>query len=1203
MDLDDHNNFLMSIMVNNNNNNITATSSSKPINVSSAASRLNSIQMPYNLRKHKEPNKPPLPQTSKTTLIQHQQKVIKSSNNNSVKPPIMSSSSCSVYSSSSASTSPSPSPSYSSTSSTDSNNNANQLLKQHQSLLINQISNGFGEPSNDLFSFEDLITINNNNNTNNDLNDETIVNTNHINNNTPILNKTNITVVSSSSKSILNKTNHNKTPVLNNNLINNKLSLNNRNQHTSLFNKQTPTQLFSSNNKNRINTITNNAVMKSISHSAQSTITTRSKLKRQAAVDDQPVVTNKPTRTEPINITKNKNHLVTSNLKLQNNIKNINNLTTQKSQSIKQITNNTINNNNKIIKPILHHANSNNNNNNNSNNQNDQNNNGKKIKKKKRVSVINKFKPANEMNVDDASDYSDNDDTSDSSTDEDDETLMLPAPSSTTSITTTSVTNSTAKKIVSFATNTTTTTTTTSNKIKSSNLNHQDHNNKTGRTPPHRKFRKLRLFDTAYTPKTLMKKAVDALKTDMANKQDENTNTNTKIIETKKTETFISTQNHQDTNHQNFLLDQSPPHNNQLFKSSILSNVNQTPKSLRRTPLKQHTAMSSAMRLNLSPPSTHDIEMQESYESSRSSSSMSNRITTTTTTSTRLRLFESTNTKTNKTLNFDDSDDETCIASNKQQAVTTDEEMQYLFEQPKSVPNTYSSHQSLFKPINKMIHSRLNNSNSLQSISTLGFSSRSPNSPFLIGMNQQQNTTNINPFTPTNLYDNSKLTSASNAAIIAKSYLTNSQTPHLLKQQQKQSSLLLKDSTLKSSSLQQLPTIQSMKRCFDYSTSSNQINEISQNQENEIESSANNDLNNSIGCQQQSISKDEHSNSLPRNKRLALRQCLVSRYHEEFHEVCKLGSGEFGDVFKCINRLDGCTYAIKRSKKAIVGGSLEVAAWKEVCAHAALGQHHHIVQYYSAWAECDRMLIQNEYCNGGSLAEFIESLKSNCDELNMDSEEGGSMSIQSNMRMNEADLKILLLHIAKGLAYMHSKNLAHLDIKPGNIFICRTPRRHNLNLDLGIGKKSTTINSTTMTTTIVNGIVINEESGIESEEIDDDEPGLLCGTKNTDENNVGSSLFSEVITYKIGDLGHVTSTLEPHVEEGDCRYLPNEILQEQYNHLVKADIFALALTVFVSGSLEELPKNGDEWHWIRQGNLKDLPQCSDRFKKLLLVSL
>jgi hypothetical protein len=1155
VDLDDHNNFLISIMVNNN--------TSKSISNSSNTSKLNSIQMPYNLRKHKEPNKPTLPQTSKTPLMHHQQKVIKTTANNLAKPII--SSSCSVYSSSSASTSasPSPSPSYSSTSSIDSNNNANQLLKQQQVMLVKQISNGFDEPSNDLFSFEDLITINNNN-TNNDLNDVTIVNTNHNNNNTPMLNKTNITVVSSSSKSIANKTNHlTKTPMSNN--LNNKLSLNNRNP--SLFNKQTPTQLFSSSNKNKINSNSNNTAIKTTSQSAQSTITTRSKLKRQAAVvDEQPVVTSKPTRTEPINITKNKNHLVTNNLKINTlkNNNNNNNVNTQKIQPLKHIQ--ITNNNNNKIKPILHHTNNNNN-----NNQNDQNNSVKKIKKKKRVSVINKFKPANEMNVDDASDYSDNDDTSDTSSDEDEMTLMLPAPSSCTTITTSSslvVSNSTAKKIVSFASNTTSSNTNKNNKSSNSN---QDHN-KTGRTPPHRKFRKLRLFDTAYTPKTLMKKATDAaLKSDV---KEENL---IKTIENQKVETIAQNEN---LNHH------SPPHN-QMFKTSILTNVNQTPKSLRRTPLKQPTGMSS-MRLNLSP-STHDIEMQESNESSRSSSSMSNRIATTT--STRLRLFDTT--KTNKTLNFDDSDDET-IAANKQQTVTTDEEMQYLFEQPKSVPNTYSSHQSLFKPINKMIQSRLNNSNSLQSISTLGGTglpfSRSPNSPFLLS---NQNTTNINPFTPTNLYDNSKLTSASNAALIAKSYLTNSsQTPHLLKQ----SSLLLKDN-LKSSSLQQLPTIQSMKRCFDYSTSSNQINEISQNQDNEVESSNTNDLNNSIGYQQQSINKDEHSNSLPRNKRLALRQCLVSRYHEEFHEVCKLGSGEFGDVFKCINRLDGCTYAIKRSKKAIVGGSLEVAAWKEVCAHAALGQHHHIVQYYSAWAECDRMLIQNEYCNGGSLAEFIESLKSNFDELN----DEGSMTIQNSMKMNEADLKILLLHIAKGLAYMHSKNLAHLDIKPGNIFICRTPRRHNLNLDLGIGKKTITTNST-VTTTIVNGVVINEESGIESEEIDEDEPGLLC-SKNMDDNNVSSSLFSEVITYKIGDLGHVTSTLEPHVEEGDCRYLPNEILQEQYNNLAKADIFALALTVFVSGSLEELPKNGDEWHWIRQGNLKDLPQCSDRFKKLLLVSL
>ncbi len=92
---------------------------------------------------------------------------------------------------------------------------------------------------------------------------------------------------------------------------------------------------------------------------------------------------------------------------------------------------------------------------------------------------------------------------------------------------------------------------------------------------------------------------------------------------------------------------------------------------------------------------------------------------------------------------------------------------------------------------------------------------------------------------------------------------------------------------------------------------------------------------------------------------------------------------------------------------------LRVSAWKEVCAHAVLVRHNHIVQYYSAWAEADRMLIQNEYCNGGSLAEYLDHNRLN------------------NVTIVENDLKQLLSHIAKGLAYMHSLNLVHLDIKPG----------------------------------------------------------------------------------------------------------------------------------------------------------------------------
>ncbi|KAJ6660038.1 hypothetical protein lerEdw1_018236, partial [Lerista edwardsae] len=256
---------------------------------------------------------------------------------------------------------------------------------------------------------------------------------------------------------------------------------------------------------------------------------------------------------------------------------------------------------------------------------------------------------------------------------------------------------------------------------------------------------------------------------------------------------------------------------------------------------------------------------------------------------------------------------------------------------------------------------------------------------------------------------------------------------------------------------------------------------------------------------------------LPAKRFLLHESNMISRYKKEFLELEKIGVGEFGSVYKCIKKLDGCVYAIKRSKRPLAGSSdeyvngikpvngivpcLKQMALREVYAHAVLGHHPHVVRYYSAWAEDDHMIIQNEHCNGGSLQDvLLENSK-------------------TASYFKESELKEILLQVSTGLKYIHISGLVHMDIKPR-------------------------------------------------------------------------------------DLGHVTSVTNPQVEEGDSRFLANEVLQEQYCHLPKADIFALALTISLAAGCGPLPSNGTMWHHIRKGNLPLTPQQLSRgFTELLKLMI
>eukprot|EP00730_Choanoeca_flexa_P006372 TRINITY_DN12142_c0_g2_i4.p1 TRINITY_DN12142_c0_g2~~TRINITY_DN12142_c0_g2_i4.p1 ORF type:complete len:553 (+),score=139.07 TRINITY_DN12142_c0_g2_i4:254-1912(+) len=253
----------------------------------------------------------------------------------------------------------------------------------------------------------------------------------------------------------------------------------------------------------------------------------------------------------------------------------------------------------------------------------------------------------------------------------------------------------------------------------------------------------------------------------------------------------------------------------------------------------------------------------------------------------------------------------------------------------------------------------------------------------------------------------------------------------------------------------------------------------------------------------------------------------VSRYQEEFEELGVLGMGEFGTVFKCRNKLDGLTYALKKSKKRISGLNEEQALLREVYAHAVLQDQPHIVRYHSAWEEDDKMIIQNEYCDQGCLGDLLESHR------------------QQGRSLPERTLCVILEHVAKGVQSLHAQRLVHLDIKPGNIFI---------------------------------------KSGY---------PSTTAALPRTDRQPI----------YKLGDLGLVTRVDDPHVDEGDCRYMAPELLQEDYTHLMASDIFSLGCTMYEAASGIPLAKNGPEWQAMRNGQASRLARYSNLFNELLFALL
>lgn len=127
------------------------------------------------------------------------------------------------------------------------------------------------------------------------------------------------------------------------------------------------------------------------------------------------------------------------------------------------------------------------------------------------------------------------------------------------------------------------------------------------------------------------------------------------------------------------------------------------------------------------------------------------------------------------------------------------------------------------------------------------------------------------------------------------------------------------------------------------------------------------------------------------------------------------GRGAFSEVWRAFHRLDGCEYAIKKNRTALLSDCSRLNSLHEVFALAALQGHPNILRYFDAWFEDNGkvLFMQTEFLSQGNLHERYVN-------------KGKPMPL---------DQLLGLAHdIASALEYMHDKDVAHVDVKPDNLF-------------------------------------------------------------------------------------------------------------------------------------------------------------------------
>lgn len=260
----------------------------------------------------------------------------------------------------------------------------------------------------------------------------------------------------------------------------------------------------------------------------------------------------------------------------------------------------------------------------------------------------------------------------------------------------------------------------------------------------------------------------------------------------------------------------------------------------------------------------------------------------------------------------------------------------------------------------------------------------------------------------------------------------------------------------------------------------------------------------------------------------------VCRLNKQFDIISRLGSGNFGDVYKVKSKIEQDKYyAIKRTLMPFTSESDRKRKFQEVENHQMLPPHENCVKYYDSWEEDGYLYIQTELC------------RSNLNEI-----------IEANPDRTLPEFKVwkYLINLLSAVKHLHDHNLLHLDIKPENIFI-------SFDDEAKLGDFGLMCNYSDL----------NSSISIEGHSFrpDPDDSGILNKSFNS------STMVTTIDTSSLDSI-----------EEGDSKYLASEAMQGKFTKA--ADIYSLGITMFEAASGMELPQRGETYHKLRQNQIDEL---------------